>query len=677
MSMSHMFQSKRTISILCSIIAVVAAVLFFNRAVIFTKPDWHHLEDYFAHSQWAIPFSTRTISDNQLYSVSALKLARGVHPFLINPEVPPLGKYLYSFSIWLTGNPFYTSVILYCGVLILTGLITYAYKKHMASTLLAVLLVALSPALSAQIGVTMLDLPLTFFLLLHIWMLMQLVKAKTQNKTLLYTFCAGIALGGFAATKFPLFVPLVLLSDLWFFWHEKKIRAFVLMLSVAAFTFMFSYFAYFIQGNTLIDWARSLYWTIQFYTNGTQTQAFFQIFPALLFGHYKNGIISGALGISEWNILWPILLAGIPLAFISLIRRTMTDSFQKFLLLLITLYLTALCFVQFQARYFFPLIPLLSIVLVAHLRVRQSLVILFLGVLGIQNLLYWRSIPTELIRESERMWTHGHYQDLYSFIAPDSAQVDRQTFHSILTKQILQNLSVQQQQIEIHFPPVSWLEQITLTETTGMANIRLKTEFGELERMHPIRFVRTANQWLLQWDWQLYLDNFSRQCTTRYTIDTAKGKLITTDGVIVSEFTPTAYARLNTQAIPTTIETFENFAKLVGIEDLQAENSIQNTANGRDWLDLPIPFDKANDSTNTLFSRITAREKLVRTYNPQLTPPQRTSIEKFELKHQELFEAATTTIQLNCPEQTYTQTIPGSRTDVKLPYAFKKIPSDR
>ncbi|MBP7774212.1 glycosyltransferase family 39 protein [Candidatus Woesebacteria bacterium] len=676
MSVSHMLHSKRTISLLCSIIVVVAAVLFFNRAIIFTTPDWHHLEDYFAHSQWAIPFSTRTISDNQLYSVAALKLARGVHPFLINPEVPPLGKYLYSFSIWLTGNPFYTSLILYCGVLVLTGLIAYTYTKRNASALFGVLLVALSPAVSAQVGVTMLDLPLTFFLLLHIWMLIQLVKTKTNNKRLLYTLWAGIALGGFAATKFPLFVPLVLLPDLWFFWHERKLRAFAVMICAATLTFMLSYLAYFLQGNTLIEWARSLYWTIQFYTNGAQTQAFFQIFPAVLFGHYKNGVTAGALGISEWNILWPVLLAGIPLGFIALIRQKMTHSSQKLLLLLITLYLTALCFVQFQARYFFPLIPLLIILLVAHFRVRQSLVIIFLGILGIQNLLYWRSIPTELVRESERMWTHGHYQDLYSFVSPDSAQVDRQTFHSILTKQILQNLSVQQQHIEIHFPPVSWFDQITHSEATGMVTIRLKTEFGEVERMRPIRFVRTANQWLLQWDWQLYLDNFSPQCTTGYTIDNEKGKLLTSDGVTVSEFTPTAYARLNTQAIPTTIETFENFAQLVGIEDLQAESSIQNTANGRDWLDLPLPLSKATDSTNTLYSRITSREKLVRTYNSLLTPAQKSSIEKFELEHQELFEAATTTIRLICPEQGYTQTIPGSRIDVKLPYTFKKIPSD-
>jgi hypothetical protein len=209
-----------------------------------------------------------------------------------------------------------------------------------------------------------------------------------------------------------------------------------------------------------------------------------------------------------------------------------------------------------------------------------------------------------------------------------------------------------------------------------MVTIRLKTEFGEVERMRPLRFVRKANQWLLEWDWQLYLDNFSPQCTTRYTIDNSKGKLQTTDGIIVSQFTPTAYARLNTQAIPTTIETFENFAQLVGIEDLQAENSIQNTANGRDWLDLPLPLNKVSDSTNTLFPRITSREKLVRTYNSELTPTQKTSIEKFELEHQELFEPATTTLQLNCPEQVYMQTIPGSRTDVKLPYSFKKIPSD-
>jgi hypothetical protein len=80
------------------VVVAIFTTLFFSRSFLLQAPDVAHLTDLYHHSQWSVPLSTRTISDDQLYLVAGAELAQGAQPFAINPEVPPLGKYLYALA---------------------------------------------------------------------------------------------------------------------------------------------------------------------------------------------------------------------------------------------------------------------------------------------------------------------------------------------------------------------------------------------------------------------------------------------------------------------------------------------------------------------------------------------------------------------------------------------------
>src|SRR5690349_2806181 len=92
---------------------IVGVTLFFSRWVYLIPTDWAHLQDRFGNSQWRIPNSSRVISDSELYQVAGKELVEGEDPFLINPEVPPVAKYIYGFTGKMTGNAHWASLVLY------------------------------------------------------------------------------------------------------------------------------------------------------------------------------------------------------------------------------------------------------------------------------------------------------------------------------------------------------------------------------------------------------------------------------------------------------------------------------------------------------------------------------------------------------------------------------------
>ena len=67
--------------------------------------DLNYLEDFYNNSQWVVPQSPRIMGDGELYSYAAGTLLQGDDPFRVNPETPPLGKYIYSLSILIFSNP--------------------------------------------------------------------------------------------------------------------------------------------------------------------------------------------------------------------------------------------------------------------------------------------------------------------------------------------------------------------------------------------------------------------------------------------------------------------------------------------------------------------------------------------------------------------------------------------
>ncbi|MBD3279770.1 MAG: hypothetical protein GF390_03595, partial [Candidatus Pacebacteria bacterium] len=102
-----------------SLLIIISLTGYFSRWIFISKFAAPYLLDFFDHSQWQIALSNRIMSDNELYQVAALKFLQTGQLFTVNPEVPPLGKYLYALAIKLFNQPYYASVFSYLVTIII------------------------------------------------------------------------------------------------------------------------------------------------------------------------------------------------------------------------------------------------------------------------------------------------------------------------------------------------------------------------------------------------------------------------------------------------------------------------------------------------------------------------------------------------------------------------------
>lgn len=644
-----------------SLFSVILATAYFSRYFLFHKQDSNYLIDRFSHSQWSIPLSTRKISDDQLYYVAAIKLLNGSSPFDINPEVPTTGKYLYAIGIKFFGNPHIISFLLFIGTIALTILLSNKFTRNLNLSILAGLIIGLSPAFSSQIGMTMLELPLTFFLLLHLLCLLNWQQSKNKIKKIFWLLIAGFALGGFASTKFPLFVPILVLADLYFFVKIKRILGFIILNSVAFLFYLASYFQYFLLDHSLIEWMKSIYWTIKFYGSAQSDGFFLQFLPAIFTGHYWNGEIIKVL---EWTIVWPILFL-VSVASLLKLKNNKLNLQQKYLAIFSGLYLLLLIFVDFRARYFFPLIPILSIIGLTYFSFKTKfikfLLKLIIAISLLQFVFFWRSNPSDMISQFKKDWENGHYKDMYAFIDSNSVEQSRDEFHNIITKEINQNLMIDKQKIKINLNK-NWPWQ---NKVDAKIEITYETPIGIIKNEYPLVINRVENKWMIVWDWEFLLQNFEPNCKTSFDYSNQKGKLLTKDGFSISEFYPKKYVRLNTSDLENNSDVFSALAELINSIYPVAENMLQNDANGRDWLNLKTETKPAKKKTilDPYLDNWIGYERQI---NPLLEKFDINEIREIENKYPELFAQVGGTIFVDCQEKQYKIEVEEKRKDVKI-----------
>ena len=191
----------------------VFAVIYFNRWIFSFRYDSNYYENYYYHSQWNIPESTRVIPDEDLYKFVGFRLAEGGNPFDINYEAPPAAKYIYGLSSKYLNNPYFASFAFYALALIAFFFLARVVFSNTFSLLVAVFLFVTSSILAAQIGQTMLDLPQMLWLLLHLYFFLTGIK-KEYSRPIVRLGLAGIFLGLMTGTKIGVYTPLIFLIDL-------------------------------------------------------------------------------------------------------------------------------------------------------------------------------------------------------------------------------------------------------------------------------------------------------------------------------------------------------------------------------------------------------------------------------------------------------------------------------
>ncbi len=299
------------------------------------------------------------VSDSFLYSYVGYKYVNGANPSLLNPEHPPLAKYLIGLSIQLFGTEHMIGIIVAALVLLLVGIITFQIHSSFFYAGLSVLLVSLFPLFTDQIiHGPQLELYQLFFFLL----LIHLILMGTKKKNIMFFLGAGISFGLLLSTKTLL--PHLILFSVWIIYALKKSwKEALIVLGIGAVTFCFTYYSFFLQGGTLKSFLGLQKYIVIFYGNA-------HIPPLEFVGNYLRLIFTGSWKFwdaarsvshySEWNLLWPLLyLVGM----YGLKRNWIKHKNSHLLISFIILYNLFVFIVPIFPRYllllYFPLIILI------------------------------------------------------------------------------------------------------------------------------------------------------------------------------------------------------------------------------------------------------------------------------------------------------------------------------
>ncbi len=603
-------QSKIFWISLISIVAIIFWSIFSFRWIFSYRFDSVYFKDLYDHSQWQIPLSPRTMGDSELYQMSGYSLVTGGSPFGINPEVPPLVKYMYGLAIVWSGNPYLASLFFYlASVGAFAGLSWFVLNKNLKLTFLAALFYLVNPLFSAQIGQIALDLPQMCFLFFHcvfLFLAIQPHSKKFSSEFSLF-FVSGLFLGAFTASKIGFFLPIILLADMWILWKSKRLPWFALILGMIGITYAGTYFSYFLQRHTPIEWLKAQKWMIQFYRSSKVVYMKGMIFPSLLVGYFTHWT-AGLTYIKEWNISWPISLVTLFTAaagmmrsmFLAVQRKTFfhrsTNVSQHlfaqyvFVLTVGLIFLNAM--IPFWPRYLMLVVPFLLLLLVQQIGKYTKFLILILLIVTAEFIWYSFPQPQEIVSLSMSAWENLSYPEVYNFTSSSTqSTVSRSEFiHELQTVQI----ALHDPKITILLPEIPsvlpWQNSIDVP-----IKVMYTTALGKIDVPSSLHLVRERNQWRIDWQWQSVLPQLEPHDQVQMIkVIPEHGNLVTKDGTIIPFSQPKP--ALFISVIPDKVQNSEDLNNIlqtvIDISGLPIRIALYVTHPGN--AVVPIGFRKAD-----------------------------------------------------------------------------------
>lgn len=518
------------------IVAVISFVLFNSRQVFNFTYDSEYYENLYYHSQWNIPQSTRGISDGDLYKFVGYRLVYGENPFYLNFEVPPLAKYLYGLVEVFVGNPYFLNIFYYLIIIAVFYKLSDNLFKNNKLNLLSTLLLVVTPFIATQIKETMLDLPLTFFFLIHFWYFIKYLSVKDNKELIL----AGLFLGLATGVKIGVYTPLIGLSGFFVIYLTEKriksIKPYLYTVSVAA-GYVISYISYFIRHPNPIPWIKLHQKPIEFYMNSQFAVDHLNQWKGIFLNTYQGWWGSGKTSFGDWSLLLPI---GVIFAFYILFWSLKKKDYKWLYLSLSTisvLFVNSL--IAFWPRYLMPIIPLLVLFTIKQLR-KWTIVIWFII---ISSFLITSKTLTDHpinghVEAVERFFSTRAYRELYRSLSYEQReQISEEVF--INTNENFYS-TFDTRKIELK------LLNLEVEKNNAQANyeITLDTKFGELKRNQIIEYIYKDNQWRLNWKWEYIYPNYSPETNIVISSEMFKIKAVTQSQktVLVSGLRPAVYA---------------------------------------------------------------------------------------------------------------------------------------
>lgn len=309
-----LFKKLHLILILATIFFLLAAILQ-HREIFLSKYNPDKTEKEYYSSQWAVKNSKHSISDTTLYSYAGYKYIKGGNPILVNPEHPPLGKYLIGVSILLLGNERIFSLIAgFISLLLIYYIIQFTTNSKTAASIGVFLTATHDLFLNQLFESPQLDIfQILFFLLLFVFLLLYFSKPRSK-----YLVLAGLSFGTLISIKtFPIYF---VLFNSWLvlfllFKFGRQFRPSIKILTsinlIGLFVYTLSYASYFIYAGTFRGFLGVQKYVAQFYrTSAIDGSKILGDYLGLVFFNEWRFWTEGypLIHYSGWSITWPLLI---------------------------------------------------------------------------------------------------------------------------------------------------------------------------------------------------------------------------------------------------------------------------------------------------------------------------------------------------------------------------------
>lgn len=473
------------------ILLSVGFVIYNSRQIFYFKYESEYYENLYYHSQWNIPNSTRGISDGLLYQFVGFRLVHGENPFYLNYETPPFGKYLYGLAEYYLNNPYWVSLFLYLGSIVIFYLLADSLFKDKKYALLSLLLYSTTPFIATQVRDTMLDLPLTAFYLTHSFFFVKFL----HRPKILFLGLSGIFLGLATGTKIGVYSPWVIFLGLALvLWVNKSIGRILIYLASVFAGYCFAYISYFIHHPNPIPWVKLHQKQLEFYLNPGDSVDYLNQWKGIFLNTYQGWWGIEKISLGDWSPILPLgVLAAVSVLFLALKRKEKPWIYISGITLI---FLIVNTFISFWPRYLMPAVPGF-ILLIAYFARKYWWVMIILSLLNLPffvNSLAHKNYYSNSDAVGSFIAKRA-YRELYRSIDPGQRKsIPEDQFIKTL-ENFYETLNVKKIGVKIK----------DIVQTGKNINVRYKidylTGYGKISFDPELEFKDVHNQTMLVWKW--------------------------------------------------------------------------------------------------------------------------------------------------------------------------------
>ncbi len=328
-----------------------------NRTQLFQPTDMIEIGRKFSQSQYILGNeAVEWIDDSLTYAFAGVAYIQGESPTVTNFEHPPLVKYVFGLSYLISSSVYFFNTFILIFILVVFVMLAKRLGITQIFTVFSMILFTISTPLISHVGQTMLDSWIVLFTLLFLFLLLSknIGSFKVMSSV-------GVILGVVASSRYPFPFILLYISvlGLWLI-HKKRLSRIIIIVPYMIATYMFTYSAFFLHGNTLIDFIRFEIYRFNWRLGSAPFAIPYSIYT-LFYGCVQNWWSDTNPNLctpdADWRWWLPMLAtAQFPAQVYQLVKRNMEVVIVG---IFASAMLVMLLMASFsQMRYIYPLIPL-------------------------------------------------------------------------------------------------------------------------------------------------------------------------------------------------------------------------------------------------------------------------------------------------------------------------------